>query len=494
MTDSRLRKYLTFDLGAESGRAILGSADSGVITIQEIHRFENRPIECAGTLRWDVIHLWKEVRKTLTRIEQVELSGIGVDAWGVDYALLDAQGELLQIPYHYRDDRTRGVMESVFEIVSKEEIYRTTGVQFMPINTLYQLFAAKRDEPQLLKAAKVLLTIPDLFHFWLTGNAVCEFTNATTTQMVSASSRTWARDLMDRLELPAQLPAEIVEPGTVIGTLLSKLSTRRARPEINVVATASHDTASAVAGITARGGTAFLSSGTWSLIGTEVDAPIITADALRLNFTNEGGVCGTTMLLKNVMGLWMLQCCRQSWSSQGRVFDYEELLKLAADEPPFAHLVDPDHESFLHPAEMPKAIDQFCSSTDQPTPKTFGAYVRAVLESLAFKYRITIENLASLIGKPIEQIRVVGGGSKNRLLNQFTADATGRRVLAGPVEATSLGNIAVQILATGGASSLGEVRLMVERSFPMEIFDPLESDKWHDQAGRFEHYLRASYA
>jgi rhamnulokinase len=488
MTDSSSKKYLTFDFGAESGRAILGSADSGVITIQEIHRFENKPLKCDNALRWNVPQLWDEVRKALSRVEDVALSGIGVDAWGVDYALLDAQGELLENPYHYRDNRTRGTMESVFKVVPKDEIYRTTGIQFMPINTLYQLFAAKRDTPELLKAAKTLLTIPDLFHYWLTGNAVCEFTNATTTQMVNASTRTWARDLIDRLELPLELPAEIVEPGTVIGKLQSKVSKRLGQPVINVIAPASHDTASAVAAITARDDTAFLSSGTWSLIGTEVDAPIITTDALRLNFTNEGGVGGNTLFLKNVMGLWMLQCCRQSWSSQGRGFDYEELLKLVTNEQAFAHLVDPDDESFLHPMDMPEAIDQFCSRTDQPTPKTLGAYVRTILESLAFKYRLIIESLAELIGRPIEQIRVVGGGAKNRLLNQFTADATGRRVLAGPVEATSLGNVAVQILATGGAGSLREVRSMIQRSFPVEIFEPVESHKWNDHAERFKQY------
>lgn len=492
--DSRSSHYLTFDLGAESGRAILGSVSSGVMTTHEIHRFENKPIQVNGTLRWDVNHIWEKVREALLRTEETELSGIGVDAWGVDYALLGKQDELLQYPYHYRDNRTGGVMETVFGIVPKEEIYRITGIQFMPINTLYQMYAAKRDEPELLKAAKRLLTIPDLFHFWLTGNPVCEFTNATTTQMIDAGTRSWARDLIERLGLPAALLPKIVDAGTIIGTLLTKGSTIHAKRKTTVVTPASHDTASAVAAISARDGNAFLSSGTWSLIGTEVDFPIITPDALRLNFTNEGGVGGTTMLLKNVMGLWMLQGCRQSWSYQGTTFEYEELMKLAVEEPAFGHLVDPDHESFLHPSDMPTAIDRFCFITDQPAPKRPGAYVRAVLESLALKYRVVIESLGALIGRPIEQIRIIGGGSKNHLLNQFTADATGKRVIAGPAEAASVGNIAVQILATGGASSLSEVRSMVDRSFPVKILDPLETDKWNDQVERFKQYRGATYA
>ena len=488
------KPYLAFDLGAESGRAVLAYVHSGIITTKEVHRFANEPVEYGGALHWDVARLWLEMRKALSRLEEIELAGIGVDAWGVDYALLGERGELLQNPYHYRDQRTRGVMDLVFQKVSQEEIYRETGIQFMPINTLYQLFAAKRDTPALLRAAKKLVTIPDLFHYWFTGNAVCEFTNATTTQMVNPTTRTWARDLMDRLELPSELPAQIVDPGSIIGTLRKDVATARALGGTPVIAPASHDTGSAVAAISARDGTAFLSSGTWSLVGTELDQPIITAEALRLNFTNEGGVCGTTRFLKNVMGLWMLQCCRQWWSSQGQKFEYRELMELAAREPAFAHLVDPDDESFLRSVDMPGAIDQFCARTQQRPPKTPGAYVRAVLESLALKYRCVIGNLEKLIERPIEQIRIIGGGSRNRLLNQFTADATGRKVVAGPAEATALGNIAMQILATGAASSLAEVCAMIDRSFPTEVFHPLETDKWDKEAERFQHYSETIYA
>jgi rhamnulokinase len=494
MPEYRNKPFLAFDLGAESGRAVLAHLHSGVITTEEVHRFANEPVEYGGVLHWDAPRLWLEIRKTLSRLEEVELGGIGVDAWGVDYALLGERGELLQNPYHYRDKRTDGVMELAFEKVPKEEIYRQTGIQFMPINTLFQLIAAKRGTPELLKAAKTFLTIPDLIHYWLTGNAVCEYTNATTTQLVNPVIRTWALSLIEQLQLPVHLLPDIVEPGTMIGALRPQIAKDSSLLNAPVITPASHDTGSAVAAVVARAGTAFLSSGTWSLLGTELDKPLITSETLQLNFTNEGGVCGTTRLLKNVMGLWMLQRCRQSWASRGQVYDYRELMELATREAEFSHLVDPDDESFLHPADMPGAIDAFCTKVRQPKPTTPGAYVRTVLESLAFKYRQVLGDLERVTCEPIREIRVIGGGSKNRLLNQFTADATGRRVLAGPAEATALGNIAMQILATGVASSLTEVRAMVDRSFPREIFEPCETDKWDRHFTRFRQYTEIVYA
>lgn len=487
------KAYLAFDLGAESGRAVLGHVRSGVITTEEVHRFANVPVEYGGSLHWDAPRLWSEIRKALCKVAQVRLGGIGVDTWGVDYALLGERGELLQNPFHYRDKRTDGMMEQVFQTISKEEIYRETGIQFMPINTLYQL-CAERDTPQLLKAARTLLTMPDLFHYWMTGNAGCEFTNATTTQMVNACSRTWSKALFQKLDLPSDLPAEIVEPGSVVGALSSGVASGTALAGTPVIAPGSHDTASAVAAVTARDGTVFLSSGTWSLVGTELDAPVINSDSLRLNFTNEGGVCGTTRLLKNVMGLWMLQCCRQCWSVHGRDYSYTELMDLALREPAFKHVIDPNDESFLHPASMPEAIDKFCTKTRQPKPTSPGAYARAILESLALKYAAVVAEIEQLTKQPITAIRIIGGGAKNRLLNQFTADATARRVIAGPVEATALGNLAMQMLATGEASSLADARAVIDRSFPTEVFEPRESDRWHSQMERFQHYTGMVYA
>ena len=490
----RSKPYLAFDFGAESGRAVLARLQAGILTRQEVHRFPNETVEYGGSLHWDVPRLWFEVRKALTSVGEMELGGIAVDAWGVDYALLGERGELLQNPYHYRDCRTQGIMEDVFRRASKEEIYAATGIQFMPINTIYQLLAAQRDTPNLVAAAKQLVTIPDLFNYWLTGSAVCEFTNATTTQLVDPFRRTWASDLMRKVGLRPELPASIVEPGTILGTLRSSIVQNSSLVRTPVIAPACHDTGSAVAAITARDGTAFLSSGTWSLIGTELDAPVVTPQALKLNFTNEGGVNGTTRLLKNVMGLWMLQGCRNWWQTQGQSADYRELVELAEREPAFTQLVDPDDECFLRTTNMPAAIDDFCRKTNQPAPSSTGAYVRCILESLALKYRAVLRSLGQLCGKRIEQLRVIGGGSKNRLLNQFTADATGLTVLAGPAEATALGNVAVQILATGAAGSLKEVRAIVDRSFPTEVFNPIDPGRWDEQVKRFQHYSEMTYA
>ena len=485
--------YLAFDLGAESGRAVLGRVRSGVMTIEEVTRFLNEPVEYGGSVHWDVPRLWFEMRKAFSTLEHERLAGVGVDAWGVDYALLGQHGELLENPYHYRDRRTQGAMEAVLARVSKQEIYRRTGIQFMPINTLYQLFAARRDTPELLRAAHKLVTIPDLFHFWMSGTAVCEFTNATTTQMLDPVRRAWCTDLLETFDLPSNLPAPLVDPGSVIGKLGASVAGSKLAGTL-VIAPACHDTGSAVAAVAARDGTAFISSGTWSLVGTELDEPLVTDEALRLNFTNEGGVCGTTRFLKNVMGLWMLQGCRQSWASTSKPYEYSELMTLAAQQPAFEYLIDPDDESFLRPADMISAIDQFCRRTQQPVPKSPGAYTRAVLEGLAFKYRTVIDDLERVTGNAIHRIRVIGGGSRNGLLNQFAADATGREVIAGPVEATALGNIAVQMLATGEVSSLAQARAIIQSSFTTKHFHPRETDQWEARAQRFRQYCETTYA
>ncbi len=480
--------YLAFDLGAESGRAFLGSLGSGKLEIREIHRFANEPVEYGGTMHWDAPRMWLEMRKALGSADVPRLAGIGVDAWGVDYALLGQRGELLLNPYHYRDPRNTTAFEEVQELIPRERIYKATGIQLMSLNTLYQLYAAQRDTPDILRAAEKMIMMPDLFHYWMTGNAVCEYTDASTTQFMNPITRKWATDLLDELGLPSKLPAEIVEPGTVVGPLLPGISRNTALNGTPVIAPGSHDTASAVAAITARGNAAFISSGTWSLIGTELTAPALSDDAMRFNFTNEGGVCGTTRLLKNVMGLWMLQCCRRAWAAAGRDYDYGQLTDEAANAKPFRSLMDPDSSLFLSPADMPAAIDEYCSKTDQPCPDSPGAYTRAILESLALKYRVILANMSSVTGNKTEQIRVIGGGSKSRLLNQFTADATGCRVLAGPTEAAVLGNIGVQMLATGGASSLEEMRAIVERSFPVDVYEPSDAAASSGAAVRFDQY------
>lgn len=484
--------FLAIDLGAESGRAILGKFHAGSLALEEIHRFPNEPVEYQGSLHWDVARLWWEIRHALHKVRDRALEGIAVDTWGVDYALLGEKGQLLENPYHYRDDRTAGMMDAVYRRAPADEIYAATGIQFMPINTLYQLYSAKLNTPRLLAAAERLITIPDLFHYWLSGNAVCEFTNASTTQMVDPRTRSWAAGLIQKLELPAQLLGPIVEPGTVIGSVLPRVAPALSRTP--VIAPASHDTASAVAAVTARNDTAFLSSGTWSLLGIELDAPVITPEARHLNFTNEGGVCGATCLLKNVMGLWLLQECRKLWSDTGTMYEYRDLVQMAIHEPALQQLINPDDGRFLRPDDMLSAINSYCVDTHQRKPSTVGGYVRAVLESLAMKYRIVVREIEALIGHRIEQIRIVGGGSQNSLLNQFTADATGKRVLAGPVEATALGNIAIQMLATGAVTSLAEVRRLIDNCCRTDVFEPYDIPRWDREAERFEQYCEVKVA
>lgn len=488
------KSYLAFDLGAESGRAILARLEGGLVRMEEIHRFANTPLAEAGTLRWDVQELWSQMRHALSLAGHTPLSGIAVDSWGVDYALLGAEGQLLENPYHYRDARNVPAMADALAIVPGDEMYAATGVQLMPINTVYQLFAASRQTPSMLDAAHRFVMIPDLFNYWLTGEVRCEYTDASTTQLMNPRTRTWAADLMERLHLPSRLAAPIVEAGSIIGPVRADVAAAGALAGTPVVASASHDTASAVAAITARDGTAFISSGTWSLVGTELDEPVLTPRAMRLNFSNEGGVAGTTRLLKNVMGLWLLQGCRRSWAQQGREFTYGELMDAAAREPALRHLIDPDDPSFANPDDMPDAIDRFCRRTDQPTPSTPGRYARAVFDSLAMKYRLVIRDLQSVVERPIARIRIIGGGSRNALLNQLTADATGVPVVAGPVEATALGNVAVQMLATGAAASLAEARAIIDRSAATTVFTPRDVDAWNQEATRFQQYCGFLYA
>jgi rhamnulokinase len=481
--------FLAFDLGAESGRAILGRLQSGILDINEIYRFPNEPVHYMGELHWDALRLWHEIKKTFESSLHVKLESVGIDTWGVDFALLGERGKLIENPYHYRDVRTHGVMEEVFLRVPREKIYSITGVQFLPFNTLYQLYAAMRATPKLIDSAEALVTIPDLLNYWLSGHLVSEYTNATTTQFVDARTGAWATDLLGELDLPSRLLQPIVKPATVIGKLQNNASSAFAGTP--VVAPACHDTGSAVAAVSSTKPSAFLSSGTWSLLGAEVPAPVITNRAHELNFTNEGGVCGTIRLLKNIGGMWLLQSCRRCWATSGQNYSYEELMDAAADNRNgFVSLFDPDHPDFLNPDNMLSAIEAYCRRTGQPAPSGPPAYARAILESLAFKYRMVLESLEEISGIRFEEIRIMGGGSKNRLLNRFTADATGRPVVAGPAEATALGNIAMQMLATGAVTSLSEARQIIDRSFPVVRFEPSASDLWNAQYKRFREYLQ----
>ena len=472
---------------------MLGRYESGALGLDEIYRFPNEPVRQNGAVQWDILRIWLEMKRALARAADRQLESIGVDGWGVDYALIGGRGNLLENPYHYRDARNDGMMEAIFERVSRERLYSITGIQFLQINTLVQLFAACRLTPEVVDAARTLATIPDLLNYWLTGRLCSEYTNATTTQLVQATTRTWATKMIEEIGLPSRLLTTIIAPGTVVGALRGDVS--QALAGTPVIAPACHDTASAVASVHAGGNTAFISSGTWSLLGTELPAPIMTTAARDLNFTNEGGVAGTIRFLKNITGLWVLHSCRQSWAANGEDLQHDALIAAAGDpQLAFRSLIDPDHHMFLNPENMPDRIREYCQQTGQPEPSTPASHVRAILESLAFKYRAVLESLERLTGTRIDVIRIVGGGSRNQLLNQFTADATGRTVVAGPVEATALGNIAMQMVATGAVGSIAEARGVIERSFPVQRFEPSSADRWDAEYRRFQDYMEFSCA
>ncbi len=480
--------YLAFDLGAESGRAILGQIENDRITLRELHRFQNRMVPLHGHLYWDLLHLFAEIQHALQLAgrERITLAGIGVDTWGVDFGLLDRDGALLANPVAYRDHRTDGMMEKVFAKMPREEIYRLTGIQLMQINTLFQLYAMVESQSPLLEIAGRLLFIPDLINFMLTGRQATEFTFATTSQLLNPNTHNWAEPIFARLGLPRHLMAEIIEPGTTIGPLRRELMNASGLNEVPVIAVGCHDTASAVAAVPAAvENWAYLSSGTWSLIGVETSAPVINAAAVKMNFTNEGGVAGTIRLLKNIMGLWLLQECRRQWQRDGRHYDYAHLMHHAETAAPFRSLVNPDAPAFLNPANMPQAIADFCRRTQQSLPQSDGEFVRCIYESLALQYHRAMKMLEELQGKKIEVLHIVGGGSQNTLLNQFTADAIGKPVLAGPAEATALGNVIVQAIAVGEFKNLAAARLAIKNSFAIQEFLPRDIEPWNEVYRQF---------
>lgn len=478
----RTLKFLAFDLGAESGRGVVGFFDGEKLSLEDVHRFPNGPVRVLDSLHWDVLRLWSEVKEALrltARTHGAELEAIGVDTWGVDFGLLSPWGKLLGSPYHYRDARTDGMMEEAFRRVPREEIFERTGIQFMKLNALYQLLAMRVGEFPLLGLADKLLMMPDLFNYFLTGEKVCEFSEATTSQFYDPRKGDWSTELLTKMDIPTHFLAPIVQPGTVLGGLLPSVAEDAGLGPVQVVAPACHDTGSAVAAVPATGTNhCYLSSGTWSLLGVEVTEPIITPRSLELNFTNEGGVCGTFRFLKNIMGLWLVQESRRQWEREGDELSYNELTQLAEAAPPFVSLVEPDDESFLAPGDMPGRIRAFCERTGQPAPQDKGAVVRCALESLALRYRSVIESLEEVTGRKIEVVHIVGGGSQNNLLNQLTADCTGRPVVAGPVEATAIGNVLFQAMGRGHLSSLDEAREVVRRSFEVTTLEPKEDERW----------------
>lgn len=484
--------YLAIDLGAESGRGVLGRFDGERLALEEVHRFPNGPVRLLDTLHWDLPRLFDEAKHALRKTGQLtsSLKGVGVDTWGVDFGLVGRGNTLLGNPVHYRDARTDGMMDAAFARVPRERIYEITGLQFLPFNTIFQLLALKRADSPLLEVAETLLLMPDLFAWLLTGRRAGERTNVSTTQLYDPRAGAWSRTLCGALDLPTHILPEILEPGTDLGPLRPSVVEEVGLSGVSVLAPATHDTASAVVAVPAKGQAdppdwCYLSSGTWSLLGVEVNRPVITAETLRSNFTNEGGVAGTTRLLKNIMGLWLVQECRRMWTRAGREFSYEELSSRAEAARPFVSLVDPDDASFLSHGDMPARLAAYCSKTGQPVPADEGAFVRCALESLALKYRWAIERVETILGTRIKTVHVVGGGTQNRLLCQFTANACGRPVHAGPVEATAIGNILMQALSRGQLGSVSDLRAVVARSFPVTIYEPQDAATWSAAMARF---------
>ena len=484
----RTLDVLALDLGASSGRAVLGRFDGERLRLSEVHRFPNRGVALPDGLHWNVLGLWTEVKEALARASRapgVKLSGVGVDTWGLDFGLLDRDGRLLGNPHHYRDPRTDGMIDEAFRRVPRREVYSSTGVQFMQGNTLYQLLSMATSGSAVLDAAKTILTMPDLFNYWLTGRKASEFTNATTTQCYDPRRREWAGGMLKSMGLPTWIFAEIVPPGTVLGELSTKVAEEVGAGRLPVIAPACHDTGSAVAAVPAAGRDhAWISSGTWSIVGVDVPSPVIDERSLASELANEGGADGGFRLCKNVTGLWLVQECQRTWALQGRDHSYDELTRMAAEAPALRSIIDPDHPDFHKPGDMPERIRSFCRRTGQAVPDSEGTVVRAALEGIAMKYRLVLDGLENSLGRRLAPIHIVGGGARDALLSQLTADATGRQVVAGPVEATAAGNIVVQMVALGRVGNLSEGREIVRRSSDLTTYDPGDRAPWDEAYAR----------
>ena len=480
--------FAAVDLGAQSGRVAVGRFDGERLETTEVHRFANVPVRLGETLHWDVLGLYREVLDGLraAAAHGAPIASVGVDSWAIDFGLVDRAGRLLRNPVHYRDARRARAVDGVLERISARELYDRTGIQLLPINTIFELAAMARESDPVLEAADSVLLIPDLMHSWLCGARTSERTNASTTQCFDPRARAWADDLVERLDVPARLLPEVVEPGTRLGALEVAVAEETHLGGVEVVAVATHDTGSAVAAVPfRRPDSVFVSMGTWSLVGLEVDEPVITDASYAANVTNEGGVDDTVRLLRNVTGLWMLQECRRVWADEGADYGFDELVALANDAPGFGALVDPNDPAFIEPGDMPARIRAFCASTGQTPPSDAGATARCILESLALKHAETIETLAAVTGADPAEIHIVGGGARNELLCRWTACASGLPVLAGPDEATVLGNLLVQAMAAGEISSLGEGREVVRASVAPSLYEPDERGEWDQARERF---------
>jgi rhamnulokinase len=481
--------YVACDLGAESGRVILGRLEDGRLEIEELHRFPSAAVRVLGSLRWDVLRIFEELKIGLRTLAQRKLpiQSLSVDSWGVDYVLITAVHPVLWPPFHYRDARTEETYKKVQANVGAKFIFAETGIQFMSINTIYHLASDLDKSRPLLELADCFLTIGDYFNYLFSGVPRVDESNASTTQLYNPRARAWSDALIERCGFPKKIFPELVAPGTILGPLLPEIAGETGLGELQVVATCSHDTGAAVAAVPAddQEDWAYLSSGTWSLLGVELPAPLINEKVRELNYTNEAGYGGTTRFLKNIVGLWLLQECRREWLKQGRQLEYAALIEEAKRAEPFRSLIDPRAARFIKPGDMPAMIIHYCTETGQPAPETPGQFVRCILESLALLYRVSLDEIERLTGRVIRRLHIVGGGSRNALLNEFAANATGRQVIAGPVEATAIGNVLIQAIALGHVKSLMALRRVVSDSFALQTFEVRVTDDWQAAYERF---------
>ena len=483
------RYYIACDLGAESGRVMLGRLEDGRITLEEIHRFPNGAVHVLRSLRWDVLRIFDELKTGLrkTAARGLPVASVSVDSWAVDYVLLNKTHPLLAPPFHYRDARTDETYPRVLKDLGAELIFAETGIQFMPINTLYHFVSDVEKSPALLDVADCFLTIGDYFNYLFSGVPCIDESNASTTQMYNPITRRWSDIIIERCGFPAKIFPKVVPSGTVLGPLLADVARETALGNVAVVATCSHDTGAAVAAVPTTGGDdwAYLSSGTWSLVGVELPQPLINETVRAHNFTNEAGYGGTTRFLKNISGLYILQESRKEWTKQGHELEYSTLTLQAREAAPFRSIIRPDAPQFAKPGGMPQKIAAFCRETGQLAPETPGQFTRCIFESLALLYQRTLAEIEELTGRTIRRLHIVGGGSQSSLLNQFAANATGREVMAGPVEATAIGNALIQAIALGHIDSLDALRAVVRESFPSQSYDSQDAAHWQEACQRF---------
>lgn len=475
-----MKKVLAFDFGASSGRAIIGSFDGEKITLKEVHRFTNDPVDLGGTLYWDVLRLFYEIKQGIVKAKIAGgFDSIGIDTWGVDFGLIDKNGRLLENPVHYRDKRTSGLVEESFKSVPRQKMYDITGIQFMELNTLFQLISLKKQRPEMLERADKMLFMPDLFAYFLTGKMCSEYSIASTSQLIDINTRTWSKELLDAFGIKESLFAPLTEPGTQLGNLSKEICEECGVESVPVISVCGHDTQSAITAVPCESGDfAFLSSGTWSLFGTELQKPIVNETSLKINITNEGGFGGTTGFLKNIIGLWLIQESRRQWQREGKDYSYADLEKLALSEEPFKCFIDPDAPEFVPHGNIPERVREFCRKTGQYVPESVGEIMRCIYESLAMKYRMTFEKLCECTGKDYPVIHVIGGGTKDGLLCRMTASSCGKTVKAGPIEATVMGNVAVQLMSDGTIGSISEARKAVAASESLKTYEPENTDEW----------------